>query len=80
MYIYIYIYLCNVLFVRREDYLAHPRHGGKVESRLSNEQEVFDSINNWASNHGCKVNLVNGLFAHMPMKMLQLLLALMVQV
>ena len=58
----------NVLFVRREDYLAHPRHGGKVQSRLSNEQEVFDSINNWASNHGCKVNLVNGLFAHMPMK------------
>ncbi|GMY31087.1 beta-(1,2)-xylosyltransferase [Fagus crenata] len=59
----------NVLFVRREDYLAHPRHGGKVESRLSNEQEVFDSLNNWASNHHvCKVNLVNGLFAHMPMK------------
>ncbi|KAL4597576.1 hypothetical protein ACB092_11G000400 [Castanea dentata] len=58
----------NVLFVRREDYLAHPRHGGKVESRLSNEQEVFDSINNWASDHVCKVNLVNGLFAHMPMK------------
>ncbi|XP_075671925.1 beta-1,2-xylosyltransferase isoform X2 [Castanea sativa] len=59
----------NVLFVRREDYLAHPRHGGKVESRLSNEQEVFDSLNNWASNHHvCKVNLVNGLFAHMSMK------------
>lgn len=59
----------NVLFVRREDYLAHPRHGGKVESRLSNEQEVFDSLNNWASNHhACKVNLVNGLFAHMSMK------------
>lgn len=59
----------NVLFVRREDYLAHPRHGGKVESRLSNEQEVFDSLQSWASNHlECKVNLVNGLFAHMPMK------------
>lgn len=59
----------NVLFVRREDYLAHPRHGGKVESRLSNEEEVFDSLKNWASNHSyCKLNLVNGLFAHMPMK------------
>lgn len=59
----------NVLFVRREDYLAHPRHGGKVESRLSNEQEVFDSIKTWASNHvECKINFVNGLFAHMPMK------------
>jgi glycoprotein 2-beta-D-xylosyltransferase len=59
----------NVLFVRREDYLAHPRHGGKVESRLSNEAEVFESLNNWASNYkGCKINLVNGLFAHMSMK------------
>ncbi|XWS27780.1 hypothetical protein CRYUN_Cryun25bG0009900 [Craigia yunnanensis] len=59
----------NVLFVRREDYLAHPRHKGKVESRLSNEQEVFDSLQRWASNHlECKVTLVNGLFAHMTMK------------
>ncbi|XP_020204462.1 beta-1,2-xylosyltransferase [Cajanus cajan] len=59
----------NVLFVRREDYLAHPRHGGKVESRLSNEQEVFESLKGWSSGFkGCKVNLVNGLFAHMSMK------------
>lgn len=59
----------NVLFVRRENYLAHPRHGGRVESRLSNEQEVFDALQSWASNHPeCKVNIVNGLFAHMPMK------------
>ncbi|KAG8502809.1 hypothetical protein CXB51_000538 [Gossypium anomalum] len=59
----------NILFVRREDYLAHPRHRGKVESRLSNEQEVFDSLQKWASDHQeCKVNLVNGLFAHMSMK------------
>ncbi|KAG6637735.1 beta-1,2-xylosyltransferase [Carya illinoinensis] len=59
----------NVLFVRREDYLAHPRHGGKVESRLSNEEEVFDSLKTWAyNNNSCKINLVNGLFAHMPMK------------
>ncbi|XP_034678891.1 beta-1,2-xylosyltransferase isoform X2 [Vitis riparia] len=59
----------NILFVRREDYVAHPRHGGKVESRLSNEQEVFDSLKNWTSNYlECKINLVNGLFAHMSMK------------
>ncbi|KAF7815908.1 beta-(1,2)-xylosyltransferase [Senna tora] len=59
----------NVLFVRREDYLAHPRHGGKVESRLDNEEEVFNSLKSWASSYeGCKINLVNGLFAHMPMK------------
>ncbi|KAL3503577.1 hypothetical protein ACH5RR_038026 [Cinchona calisaya] len=59
----------NVLFVRREDYLAHPRHGGKVQSRLSNEGQIFDSIKGWGSNHSdCKLNIVNGLFAHMPMK------------
>ncbi|GMJ15972.1 ARABIDOPSIS THALIANA BETA-1,2-XYLOSYLTRANSFERASE, beta-1,2-xylosyltransferase [Hibiscus trionum] len=59
----------NVLFVRRENYLAHPRHEGKVEPRLSNEQEVFNSLSSWASNHPeCKVNLINGLFAYMPMK------------
>ncbi|CAN4103959.1 unnamed protein product [Withania somnifera] len=59
----------NVLFVRREDYLAHPRHGGKVQSRLSNEQQVFDSIKSCAMNHTeCKLNVINGLFAHMSMK------------
>ncbi|KAK9057206.1 hypothetical protein SSX86_024573 [Deinandra increscens subsp. villosa] len=59
----------NVLFVRREDYLAHPRHAGKVQSRLSNEQEVFDALKSWSSNHTeCKISLINGLFGHMPMK------------
>lgn len=60
----------NILFVRREDYLAHPRHGGKVESRLANEKEVFDSLQKWVSSNkmDCKVNLINGLFAHMSMK------------
>ncbi|KAJ8461275.1 hypothetical protein OPV22_034201 [Ensete ventricosum] len=59
----------NVLFVRREDYLAHPRHSGKIESRLSNEQEVFDAIKVWAANQErCKINVVNGLFAHMRVK------------
>ncbi|XP_058080951.1 beta-1,2-xylosyltransferase RCN11 [Magnolia sinica] len=60
----------NVLFVRREDYLAHPRHDGKVQSRLSNEQEVLDALKSWATaDHSkCKINIINGLFAHMPMK------------
>ncbi|XP_060973250.1 beta-1,2-xylosyltransferase [Cannabis sativa] len=59
----------NILFVRREDYLAHPRHGGKVESRLSNEEEVFASLRSWISTRrDCRINLVNGLFAHMSMK------------
>uniref|UniRef100_A0A0D6R653 Glycosyltransferase 61 catalytic domain-containing protein n=1 Tax=Araucaria cunninghamii TaxID=56994 RepID=A0A0D6R653_ARACU len=58
----------NVLFMRREDYLAHPRHGGKVESRLKNEEEVLDALQKWApSLLKCKVNIVNGLFAHMSM-------------
>lgn len=59
----------NVLFVRREDYLAHPRHVGKIQPRLINEPEVFESLKSWASNHtGCKIKIVNGLFAHMRMK------------
>lgn len=59
----------NVLFVRREDYLAHPRHSGRVESRLSNEQEVFDAVQAWAASQDkCRINIVNGLFAHMHMK------------
>ncbi|XAR56758.1 Glycoprotein 2-beta-D-xylosyltransferase [Bertholletia excelsa] len=60
----------NVLFVRREDYVAHPRHGGKVESRLSNEKEVFDALRDWvaSSTLECKINLINGSFAHMSMK------------
>lgn len=58
----------SVLFVRREDYLAHPRHKGKVESRLSNEEEVLHALQKWAANHSrCNVNIVNGLFAHMSM-------------
>ncbi|KAJ1702500.1 hypothetical protein LUZ63_002279 [Rhynchospora breviuscula] len=63
--------MLNILFVRREDYLAHPRHNGKVQSRLSNELEVFDSVQTWAkmkNNMKCKLNVVNGLFAHMHMK------------
>ncbi|KAL1209663.1 Beta-1,2-xylosyltransferase [Cardamine amara subsp. amara] len=63
----------NVLFVRREDYLAHPRHGGKVQSRLTNEEEVFDSLHRWLASGStgltkCGINLVNGLLAHMSMK------------
>ncbi|XP_071699023.1 beta-1,2-xylosyltransferase-like [Rutidosis leptorrhynchoides] len=37
----------NVLFVRRENYLAH--HGGTFQSRLSNEQQVFDALKTWSS-------------------------------
>ncbi|RID40987.1 hypothetical protein BRARA_J00982 [Brassica rapa] len=65
--------LHNVLFVRREDYLAHPRRGGKVQFRLINEEEVFESLHHWVASGStglkkCGINLVNGLFAHMSMK------------
>ncbi|KAK8963233.1 Beta-(1,2)-xylosyltransferase [Platanthera guangdongensis] len=59
----------NILFIRREDYLAHPRHSGKLESRLRNEAEVFAAIQSWAANHTkCSLSVVNGLFAHMSME------------
>ncbi|XP_078439402.1 beta-1,2-xylosyltransferase [Wolffia australiana] len=60
----------SILFVRREDYMAHPRHNGRVESRLSNELEVFESVQRWASQRttGCNVSVVNGLFGHMEMR------------
>ncbi|KFK27136.1 hypothetical protein AALP_AA8G339600 [Arabis alpina] len=62
----------NVLFVRREDYVIHPRHDGKVQPRLINEEEVFDSLRHWVASGStgltkCGIN-VNGLFAHMSMK------------
>ncbi|KAH0859588.1 hypothetical protein HID58_087849, partial [Brassica napus] len=60
--------LHNVLFVRREDYLAHPRHDGKVQPLLINEEEVFESLHHWVASGSTGINLVNGLFAHMSMK------------
>ncbi|KAJ3677624.1 hypothetical protein LUZ60_003348 [Juncus effusus] len=62
----------NILFVRRENYLAHPRHNGKVESRLSNELEILDSVNSWSktpkNNEKCELRVINGLFGHMRMR------------
>ena len=59
----------KVLFVRREDYLAHPRHTGKPESRLSNEIEVLQALQSWATSRsghkGVTITVVEGLFAHM---------------
>lgn len=69
--------IVKVLFVRREDYLAHPRHTGKPESRLSNEVEVLQALQTWASSRsGTKavnghkklsITIVNGLLAHMTL-------------
>ncbi|KAI5066470.1 hypothetical protein GOP47_0019094 [Adiantum capillus-veneris] len=65
----------NILFVRRESYLAHPRHSGKPETRLRNEQELFNLMENWARLKSKEfgrlwstINIVNGTLAHMKMK------------
>jgi glycoprotein 2-beta-D-xylosyltransferase len=63
--------VAKVLFVRREDYLAHPRHTGKAEPHISNEEELLDALKTWASQRASDelgVSVVNGLFAHMPME------------
>lgn len=61
--------ILKVLFVRREDYLAHPRHSGKPESRLSNEIEVLEALRSWATSRSghkkVSITVVEGLFAHM---------------
>lgn len=61
--------ILKVLFVRREDYLAHPRHSGKPESRLSNEIEVLEALRSWASSRSgyekVSITVVEGLFAHL---------------
>lgn len=69
--------IVKVLFVRREDYLAHPRHTGKPESRLSNELEVLEALQSWASARSgteavggpkkLSITIVNGLLAHMTL-------------
>ncbi|EFJ32223.1 glycoprotein beta-1,2-xylosyltransferase [Selaginella moellendorffii] len=61
----------QVLLIRREDYLAHPRHSGKPESRLANEEELYKAMVDWASKRNSvagarrKITVFNGLFAHM---------------
>ena len=68
----------KILFVRRENYLAHPRHGGKPEVRLQNEQEVFNEMTKWAEIRSKEnaanlqkrmdIKIINGTLAHMRMK------------
>ncbi len=50
--------------------MAHPRHTGKPEPHISNE-ELLDALKTWASQRASDelgVSVVNGLFAHMPME------------
>ena len=38
----------NVLLVRRVDYKAHPRHTGKLEVRIENEEDIHSALVEWA--------------------------------
>ncbi|KAJ7540440.1 hypothetical protein O6H91_10G014900 [Diphasiastrum complanatum] len=63
----------KLLFIRRENYMAHPRHSGKLEVRLSNEEELLTALQKWSadmskdSNEAFNLIVVNGLFAHMTL-------------
>jgi glycoprotein 2-beta-D-xylosyltransferase len=51
--------------------LAHPRHTGKPEPHISNEEELLDALKIWVSQRASDelgVSVVNGLFAHIPME------------
>lgn len=39
----------TVLFVRRVHYKAHPRHSGKLEVRIANEDEILTALEAWAA-------------------------------
>ncbi|KAL2636130.1 hypothetical protein R1flu_007609 [Riccia fluitans] len=67
----------RVLMVRREDYLAHPRHSGKPQQRLANELEVLETLRSWAKERSSilfednrsllNVTVINGMLAHMTL-------------
>ncbi len=51
--------------------MAHPRHTGKPEPHISNEEELLDALKIWVSQRASDelgVSVVNGLFAHIPME------------
>ena len=39
----------TVLFVRRVHYKAHPRHTGKLEVRIANEDAILEALQAWAA-------------------------------
>ncbi len=51
--------------------MAHPRHTGKPEPHIRNEEELLGALKIWASQRASDelgASVVNGLFAHMPME------------
>ena len=61
-----------VLFVRREDYKAHPRHNGRIVHRIENEEAVSQELKRMAADiqesDQRPVVIEDGLFAHMSMR------------
>jgi glycoprotein 2-beta-D-xylosyltransferase len=57
-----------VLFVRRVDYLAHPRHDGKIVRRLDNEDDITEALNRAAARSGASISLLPGLFSSMTLR------------
>lgn len=58
----------SVLFVRRVDYLAHPRHNGKIVRRLDNEDEIMTALTNEIRSPSSGMRLLEGLFSSMTLK------------
>lgn len=62
----------RVLFVRRENYKAHPRQRGSIVKRLANEAEVYSALRTMAdavqrSAKGISVHVVSGEFSRMTL-------------
>ena len=57
----------RVLFVRREDYVAHPRSSGKIVHRIENEQQVEQGLNQMAAHlsaeSGAEITIESGFFS-----------------
>lgn len=54
-----------VLFVRRVNYKAHPRHDGQIVRRLDNEDAIFAALE--ARSAAGDIRLLNGLFSAMSL-------------
>ena len=56
----------HVLFVRRVNYLAHPRHDGRIVRRLDNEDTIMVALEQSAAQRG-DMKLLNGMFSAMSL-------------
>lgn len=56
----------RLLFIRREDYKAHPRQTGSIVRRLGNEAAIHAALTEWAATRtrqGLKTSLIDGHFS-----------------